>query len=278
MINLMRADLYRIVRGKGIYIALALMIAMIGLSIYLCEAGSLALYVSTEAEMSSDLNNMSYEEIQGLSMKELREIMLNGEGYELDRDILAHNMNLYYVFIFVVAIVVAADFSGSCVKNTLSSSISRKQYFFAKLGFNTLCCLVLFFLNTYLSYFANIIFNNQNLASSLGTVTKISLMQLPPILALVSILTGFSFILKRTAIFNTIMIPFFMIVQLLLSLAANFLKLSEEQVSYDIQVMLSKLAYHPSDSYILNSYIICGVVIIVFVLLGYLSFYKAEIK
>ena len=221
---------------------------------------------------------MTHEEIKELSLSDYREIMLKTEGYALDRDILSANMNLYYLFIFIAAIALTVDFSGSSVKNTLSSAISRKKYYLAKLCFISICCTAILFLNTYLVYFANILFNNQNLASSLGTVTEITLLQLPPMLALASVLTGIGFMVKKTSVFNTITIPLIMVFQILLNIIIVVFKIKEEYMYYEFQLMLGKLAGNPSDSYILHSYLVCIAVMIVFNLLGYLSFRKAEIK
>ena len=277
MINMIKADFYRISKSVVIYIAFAFIIFMTAADIYFVEPGSVGVYVTTEAVVENELSEMTREELNDLSSKEFREIMLRTQGYALDKDVLATNINLYYVFIFVAAIAITVDFSGSCVKNTLSSAISKKKYFLSKLITVSICCLAFLFLNTYMIYFGNIIFNNKNLASDIGTVTKITLMQIPPILALVSILTGFAFMFKRTAIFNTITIPFFMIIQLLLQLTV-FMKLPEDIYNYDLQVMISKLAFEPSAEYVLKSYAVCAAIIILFNLAGWFAFKKSEIK
>lgn len=285
MINMIRADFYRLVRSKSFYIALLIMLLMIGISIYNVSPGYVGMAGSVgemSFESASDrqnaLSEMSYEEMQELSMSQFREIMLKVKGYELDRDILSTNINLYYIFIFFAVIILTADFSGNSVKNTLSSAISRNKYYFAKLGFISLCCIILFFLNTYIVYFTNVVFNGKNLASSLETVTKISLLQIPSMLALASILTGIGFMVKRTAIFNTVTIPLILVFQMVLSFAAAIFKIKDEYLYYELQLMIGKLANNPSDSFILHSYLVCIAVIIVFNLLGYQSFKKAEIR
>lgn len=282
MINMIKADFYRAIRSKGIYIAFIIMILMIAIDVYLVEPGGVTMQINTsqlvENEVETEMSQMTYEEIKALSVSEIREMMLNTKGYALDKDILACNMNLYYLFIFVVAIIIAADFSGSTVKNTLSSAISKNKYFISKLTFVSICCLVLFFMNTYIMYFANIIFNGKNLASSIDTITKITLLQLPPILAFISILTGLAFILKKVAAFNTVVIPLMMVLQALLNLGISVFKLDNKLFDYDLQVMLIKLTRNPSNNYILHSYLMCGAIIIIFNMIGYMSFKKAEIK
>ena len=278
MINMMKADFYRIFRGMGIYIGFAMMVLMIVLDIYTVSAGSLVLMVSTEAQPENELNNMSYDEVSQLSINEYRKYLLASKNYQLDRDILAQNINLYYVFIFVGAVIITADFSGGSVKNTLSSAISRRKYFLSKLACVVLSCVVLFFLNTYIMYFANIIFNGTNLALSIGTITRITLLQLPPVLALTSILIGFGFVLKRPAAFNTATISFMLVIQLLLSLLSFFFKIPESVYDFELSNMLARLAYNPSGDYITKSYLVCAAIIIVAILLGWSFFKKAEIK
>lgn len=281
MLNMIKADFYRLIRSKGIYIAFFLLLLMIGIDIYMVEPGYIGTVnqtIDTGAVIENEISDMTSEEIQSLSIGEIRGIMLNTKGYALDRDILSCNMNLYYIFIFVVVIVIAVEFSGNTIKNTLSSAISRRRYFLSKVFFSNICCLVLFFLNTYIMYFANILFNNKELASELGTITKVTMLQIPPILALISILTGLAFVLKKTAVFNTVVIPLMIVFQMVLNLVAVVFKLKEEWLGYEIQGMLARLTLDPSQSYVLKSYLVCAVIFVVFYLAGYLAFKKSEIK
>lgn len=278
MINMLKADFYRLFHSVGIYIAVLILLLMLGIDIYTVQPGSITMQINTEANIENEMSSMTGEELQSLSIGDMRKIMLNTKGYALDRDIIACNMNLYYIFIFVAAVVIAVEFSGSSIKNTLSSAISRRRYFLSKAVFVNICCLVLFFMNTYIMYFANILFNNKNLASSLWTITKVTLLQMPPVLALVSILTGLAFILRKTSVFNTVVIPLMMVIRLLLSLFATIFKIKEEWLEFELQQMLVKLTGNPSDSYIQRGYLVCIVIIAAFYAAGYLSFKKAEIK
>ena len=278
MVNMIKADFYRVLKGKGIYFAFAIIILLAAIDIYFVEPGTFGVRIETGTVIENELSDMSYDERSEMSMSEYRRIMLNTEGYALDKEILAYNVNLYYPFIFIAAIFITADFSGSCIKNTLSSSISRKKYFFSKLAAVFLCCLILFFLNTYIVYFANIIFNTKNLASDIGTVTKITLLQIPPILAIVSMLTGIAFMLKRTASYNGVAIPFMMVVQLFIMILSAIFKVPQELFYYELQGMIMRLTIDPSTEFVLKSYAVCAVIIVLFNLVGWMSFKKAEIR
>lgn len=276
MTNMLKADFYRILRGKAVYFAIILMFFMLGLSIYGVSAGSIGMNMSTG--VSDGLNDVPYEQERALiSMSEYRKLALSAEGHPLDLDILTANMNLYYVFLFVAVIVLTADFSSGCVKNTLSSAIDRNKYFLSKLVMVNLCCMALFFLNTYAAHFGTILFNSDKFAAGIGTITKVSLVQLPAILALVSILTGIGFLVKRTAVFNTVTIPFIIIVQLALQLCAMYFPIKKSFLQYELEAMIRGLASDPATGYLLRSYLVCAGIIITFNLVGYLSFRKAEI-
>lgn len=285
MINMIRADLYRLVRSKSFYIALLILMVTIAVSVYFVGPGYIG-FNDSNGTMSEEvgvqiqnaMSRLPEEELQSVSIGKLREIMLGIEGYELDRDILSANINLYYIFIFIAAIILTVDFSGGSVKNTLSSAISRNKYYLSKLCLISLCCVAILFLNTYIVHFATIIFDGENLASSLGAVTKITLLQLPPTLALASVLTGIGFMAKRTAVFNTIAIPLILLIQIVLRIAALIFKIKDEYLYYEFQSMLSNLANEPTAKFIRGSIAVSAAVIVLFNILGCLSFKKAEIK
>jgi ABC-type transport system involved in multi-copper enzyme maturation permease subunit len=281
MINIIKSDLYRIFRSKSIYVAFAAMLLLLGISIYMVQPGSIGGVSIGDTETYSTnhsiVDEMNYEEFVNLSTSELRKIMLKTEGYELDRNILAQNMNMYYIFIFVAALAIAVDFSTGSIKNTLSSAVSRSKYYISKCLFVVAACIIMFLLNNYIAYFADVIFNGSNLASDLETITKITLLQLPIVIAVASILVGIAFMAKKTSVFNTITIPLVIVFQLVLGVIVQ-LGVDESIADYELQLMFNRFANNPSDSYIMNSYILCAVLIVVFNLAGYLSFRKAEIK
>ncbi len=289
MINMIKADFYRVFRGAGIYIGLGLLLLLIAMSVYDVSPG----YVGVSGGLTGDesdgegtvpsggnpmIEGMTYEEVSAMSVSEYRKLKLTAVEYELDRDILGSNINLYYVFIFLAAVVVTADFSAGCTKNTLSSTVCRRKYFVSKVITVFLLALLLFFLNTYLVYFFNLIFNGRNFTSSLWTVTKISLLQLPPMLALVCVLLGIAFSVKKTSLYNTIAIPLDVVLQLVLMAAVQLFGAPSKIFSYLFQNMFDMLAGEPAGRYLLESYGICAAVAVVFITVGYLAFQKAEIR
>ena len=166
MINMVKADLFRITKSIAFYIAIAIMLIMCLISLYIIEPGSIGQVSINDVNLSQSsqetvLDGMSFDDISNLSMSDIREMMLKSENYDLDRDILGTNMNLYYIFIFIAAIAITVDFSSGSVKNTLSSAINRKKYFLSKTFFVLGSCTVLFFANTYIVYFGNLLINGK---------------------------------------------------------------------------------------------------------------------
>ncbi len=281
MINIIKSDFYRIFRGVAIYIGILMILVMAGIGIYNIEPGYIGMVSSKNFEDTNYdevLSEVTTDEMRSMTLADYRHLMMKVEGYKLDKAILGTNMNLYYVFIFVAALAVTVDFSGSSIKNTLSSAISRKKYYISKIIFVNLLCIMILAANTYFVYFANLIFNGERFASDLGTVTKITVMQIPPVMALAAILTGIAFITLRTAFYNTVTIPFIMVFQIVLSLAGAAFSIKDEYLDYEIQIMLGNLAYSPTSSYVIHSYILCGGLMVFFYLIGWLSFRKAEIR
>lgn len=286
MINIIKSDFYRVFKSVTIYIAIVIMIIIIGTTILIIEPGYIgsAAPIDFSAKAYENTNyqevvsQITAEEMRNMDMFDLRNLMKQVKGYELDRDYLGVSLNLYYIFIFVAALAITVDFSGSSIKNTLTSAISRKNYFLSKIIFVNLVCLIFLFANTYIMYFGNILFNTRQFSSDLRTVTVITIMQIPPIMAIVAILTGIAFITKKTAIYNTITIPLVIIFQVVLRLAIVAFHLNENIIYYELQVMLNQLAFEPSGSFIIRAYLLCGGIIVLFYTAGWLSFRKAEIK
>ena len=283
MINMIKADLYRITKNVVFYIAIGLVLLMLGVSIYVVQPGVMGQMsvgdISTiEYMQDATIDDMSMQEMSEFSVKDLREMVLNTEGYELDKNVLAANMNLYYVFIFIAVLVITVDFSAGSVKNTLSSAINKNRYFLSKTLFVFGMCIFIFFMNTYVCYFGNLVFNHGKVSSDLWTVTKISLLQLPPMLAIMSILIGIAFTLRKTSVFNIIAIPLVMVFQLVMSLVIMLFNLDSKISEFELQIMIGKLTSEPPMDYITKSYIYCALLIIAFLSLGYTSFRKSEIK
>lgn len=276
MLNIIKADLYRLVRSKGLYIAIALVVLIAILSIVTLSGPTLGFSVGTNAD-SVDVETM--QKISAAkSLGEFRSVMKSFGPFELDRDILKQNGNLYFFFIAFVAIIITKDFSSKTIKNTLTSAISRKKYYISKillvLGVSNL--VILF--NNYFSYFLNLIVNGKEFASSIGEITKITLYQLPLLYGIICLLVCIAFITRKTSIFNTISIPFLMVFQFIVITITQLLRIKADWfTNYDLQWAMLKLANNPANDYILKCGLLGLAYVVIFGLIGYYAFKKAEI-
>ncbi len=281
MLNIIKSDLYRILRGKAIYICCLAIIAMFSLSAFELAPGNIGMSSNNMGEVGIRSQTLSEEEMEEFyktkTLKEEREF-LKKFPYKLDKAILGSNANLYYTFIVIVVIVLSTDFSNSTVKNTISSSISRKKYYMSKLITILIISTGLIFFNTYGTYIVNLMMNGKAFSSSLGEITKVTLYQLPLMYGIISLLVCISTLTKKTAIFNTISIPFIIVFELLLITAVTLFKLNTDIFGWEFQVALSRLAGSPANDYIIKCVILGIAYIVIFNIIGYQAIKKAEIK
>ena len=277
MFNIIKSDLYRLVKSKEFYIVIGVVIIMAIVSVISMSAGHIGLSVGssvdvTDAETLSKISSAK-------SLGEFRDIMKSFGAFKLDREIIGQNVNLYYMFIVFVVIILTKDFSNKSIKNTLSSAISRKKYYISKLllilGLSTL--LIVF--NNYFNYFLNLAVNGKEFSSNIGEITKITIYQLPLLYGIICLLVSIAFITRKTSMFNTISIPFIMVFQLLVMTIASMFRIKAEWfTNYELQYALVNLSNNPTSSYILKCSLLGFVYIVVFGLIGYYAFKKAEIK
>ncbi len=277
MINIIKSDLYRILKGKAIYIVLTIITILIMVSVVGLSAGTIGLSFDTGSD-TSDVG-LATEVNNAKTLGEYRRIIKNSGAFALDKEIIGTNTNLYYFFIVITVIVLAADFSVKSIKNTISSAISRKEYYFSKLllvlGLSTF--LVLF--NNYGAYLLNLIINGKAFSTPLLEFTKLTIMQLPLLYGIISLLVCLAFVFKKVSLFNSISIPLIVIVQIIMISVTNLFKLNATWINdYEIQTALMKLVNNPTNKYAVSCAILGVMYIIIFNIIGYYSFKKAEIK
>lgn len=278
MINVIKSDLYRILKGKAIYITIIVMFIFMGLSIFELSPGYIGANVGPsekEEVVLSEADKKLYYEVD--SIFEERKIMKK-YPYELDKAIVGVNANLYYIFIVVIVIVLSTDFSNSTAKNTLSSSISRKKYYFSKLITGLGLCTLFILINNFGTYFVNLLINGKPFSSSIGEIAKVTLYQLPLIYGIISLLVCICVSVKKTSIFNTITIPFLVVCELIFMGIISFFKVNPDFMNYEYQVALQILAGNPTNKFIMETVVLGIAYIIIFNLIGYYMLKKAEIK
>lgn len=279
MLNIIKADLYRILKGKAIYICILFIIFAGFTSALSVSPGHVGLSIS--ANTSDVMNDPEFlEKMQNTnSLSDLRELMLSHGSFALDKEVLGQNINLYYIFIVITVIVLCTDFSNRTIKNTLSSSISRRKYYFSKLATIFIISTVLLLLNNITSYILIYLIDGKNFISPFSEIVRLTLIQLPLIYGIISLLIGFGFVTGKTSVFNTIAIPFILVVQLIGFGAINLFRLKADWFfDYEIQFALSKLATDVGNSYIIKCALLGLLYIVVFNTIGYIVFKRKEIK
>lgn len=277
MLNIIKSDLYRILKGKAIYIIFIVVSLLIVVSVVGLSAGHIGLGVGSninveDTDLLQKISNVN-------SLTEYRNILKSYGSFALDKDIIGQNINLYYMFIVVVVTVLTVDFSNKSIKNTLSSAISRKEYYLSKLFLALGLCTIIILFNNYFSYFLNLIVNGDQFASSFIDITKLTIIQMPLIYGIISLLLCLAFVFKKTSMFNTVSIPFIMVIQLVVIGVTNLFKIKANWFyNYEVQFALSNLASNPTSNYILKCTLLGIIYIVVFNLIGYYSFKNTEIK
>lgn len=277
MINIIKSDLYRIFKGKTIYITLAIVIIITIVSCVSMSSGYIGVSTGSELTPFDTETRIALNEANNLI--EYRNIIKNLGAFELDRQIIGQNGNLYYLFIVIVVISLSTDFSNKSIKNTLSSAITRKQYYLSKLMLITFLGTLFVLFNNYFSYFLNLIINGADFAMPFIEAAKITLLQLPLLYGIISLLVCFAFVLQKTALFNTVSISFIIVLQILIIGITNLFKIKQNWFyDYEFQAALAKLADTPANKYIIICTLLGMVYIIVFNIIGYSIFKKCEIK
>lgn len=277
--NMIKADLYRIFKGKAIYICVLIILFAGFISALSVSPGHVGLSVSQNT--NEVINDPEFvEKMQNTnSLGDLRKLMLSHGAFALDKEILGQNVNLYYLFIVITVIVLCSDFSNRTIKNTLSSSVSRKKYYFSKLCTIFILATVLLLFNNISTVIIVYLIDGKDFISPIRSILKLTVIQLPLIYGIISLLIGLGFVTGKTSTFNTISIPLIMVVQLIGFAIINLFRIKADWFyDYEIQFALAKLATDVQNSYIMKCALLGLTYIVVFNLIGYFVFKRKEIK
>lgn len=279
MLNIIKSDLYRVFKGKSIYIAIIFILFLASVSCFSMSPGHIGITTSSEEQPLIQDEEILKQVYETNSIFETRNLMKEYGAYPLDKAQLGANANLYYFFIIIVVIVLVTDLSNSTAKNTLSSAISRKKYYFSKLitciGLGTFLVLI----NNYGSYLINLIMNGKEFSDGFLEITKLTIIQLPILYGIISMLVCIGFCFKKTGTFNSITIPLIIVIQFIIMGAATLFHFDGSNIlNYEFQYIIGNLISNPSNTYILKTLVLAIFYIIIFNTIGYRVFRKTEIK
>lgn len=235
MLNIIKADLFRIFKGKGIYVCLLAVIAICSASIYLKSPGHIG------ASNPITANPAAVDVLDSATPQEVREIGTKSE-MRLDEGMMKVNGNLYYLIIFVVFVVICIDLSNHTAKNVISTEVSRTTYYFSKLLLTWGLGILLLIFSTYFGYFGNIIFNDPVNISSIMDITIIMIRQIPIFCGIMGVLVMIASITQKTSRYNAIAILLIMVIQMVLSLVITIFNIDGNTVmQFEFETIIRNL-------------------------------------
>ena len=264
MMNIIRADIYRILRGKAFYITLAILLAMVAIQIIAYDHGTFAIGINSDA---IDFDNLQ-DGIDGSSIAGL---------------MLASMDNLIYFLIPIFIVVAASMFSCGAVKNSLSSGISRVKMYLSALLLSSVMCLLLM-----VAYWASSVL----LASAirglgdwtvehLVSILKAFGAQAVLLLAFNAVGVFLSFVTRSTAAVNGIYIAFALVPALVVAILSEAYESFTKYYNYDMTMCMKLFSVYIDT--MPSADIMRGLAVGVFWMLastiaGLALFKKAEIK
>ena len=133
MRNLIRADLYRIFKGKGVYISIAVFILFMVTIVWANGTGTVGVDVYVFQNPDYDIEAYAHE-LEMLAETKMTGKMAPGMLADGTSDL------IYFILPFIV-IIAAADFSKGTAKNLISAGESRLKYFMSKLILTGIVCV-----------------------------------------------------------------------------------------------------------------------------------------
>lgn len=126
MLRIIKADIYRMVRGKGVYITLAFILLLL----ILTAAGN-AGRVGVNVDNANDMV----------------EYNTASTGKDAAFKAMAMTDNMAYLLLAILIIIAGVDFSEKSIKNVLSGGISRSKYYFSKWILAMIVVIIVMILN-----------------------------------------------------------------------------------------------------------------------------------
>lgn len=266
MLNIIRADMYRIVRGKALYITLAVLL------------GTVALIVCTQQEMMVGIQMKGLEGSLGYDADSLRY-----NGMNIASVLYTSMDNLAYFIIPLVILVAAPMFSHGTLKNSLASGMSRTKIYFAKLIVSSiLSALTMLLYMTFGIILATAIrgFGGTPDADYWLNILKIIGAQFIIMLALNCVGMFLVFTTKRTAIVTATFIAFCLVPSIVMLLLSNVNTVFFDLYNYDLIGCLKLLGYLNALEFseVIRTFVTGAFYITVTTAAGVALFRRAEIK
>ncbi len=263
MWNLMRADLFRVVRGKCLYVTLAIFLILVSMPPLFGSGASVE--IGFDDETSQVLSNDKMT------------------GAQAPWAFFGDAPNLIFYLLSIIFTVVAVDFTSGAVKNSLAGGISRTKIYFSKLFVLLGLAFGFFVVGLLLTVLLASVFNGFG-----GSLTRGFLLSvLRPAGAQILLLSSamciglcLAFITQKGSSFIGCYLGFFMGESLLLTLLHTYFERFDGIIKYDFILNIRALADVDSlaKSDVLRALSMGLSYIVLSTGLGLRSFVKSEIK
>ena len=270
MLNIIRADLYRIFRGKGFYITLILLLAAVVLQSAASVKGMVGMVKTDESE--------SVENIEDLFI-----MPVEYTGSTAPFEMMDITDNLLYFLLPIIIFIAAADFSTDSVKNVLSNGMPRIKYYLSKLILSCLFCILFLFIQLVFSIITATIMRGFGGMFDMDYAIRLLKpfsAQLFMCLSVTCVGIFFAFVTKRTAAVTGAYISFCMVPMLLIFIIYIINNDLEFLMKYDVILNIRMLANIDiaASSDIARAFALGGFYMLASTVGGILLFKRSEIR
>ncbi len=261
MLNLIKADLYRLAHGKALWVAAGL------LSLFSLLTGS-GIFAPT---LRMTVGHNRFEQTSKFF-----------SGSQAPFVLLASPEYLLYAILPILMVVAGADFTHGAMKNTLSRGRSRAQVYAARLLLASLIGMALDFLQIALALAAGAIalgFGQPFNAAYFGKLAEVFLLQLPLILGIISIGILLVFTFRRAFPAGVAYLLLFTAALILTTLWSSHPAEFGFLLQYDILYGLRMIATQVLPTQDIFRWIVVGAgTLLVSTALGILVFQKSDVR
>lgn len=265
MLNIIHADVYRLLRGKAIYITLIVLAAFVALNV-----ASGMTTIGLNRSLTEELYQSTNETIMT-------------EGLKTAETIVSNSDSLIFFLMPLFIGVCATMFTHGTVKNKLSAGVSRVTLYFSKLLLSAVLCLLLILAYVLFGMITAVVlrgFGGLPPWEATSDMVKSLAAQLVILLAFSSVGVFLSFSTRRAAAVNGAYIAFILVPSIIVNILSSFSNTITEYLKYDLYGCLMSFIYidRLSSPDILRGILVGAVYILASTLAGIAIFRKCEIK
>jgi len=281
MMNIMRADMYRLLRGKTVYIMLAIMLVLVGFTVFVFRAAPQTGMIVISSEESID------DEALGGLGEILNEFMIGDAAEVMSGAVAAQialsSMDVLVYFILAVIIIVAmANFSCGTIKNDIATGVGRVNLYFSKFLLSFILSVGLMLLYFFMTVAFALMVDGVGYWGN-GFVLEVLASfgaQMVLVLAINSFGLFLGFVLRNDSAIGWIYLAILFVPALILHLLSLAVPSALDLLRFDIITQFEYLSQITNITFAeaVRSFVICAILIFVPTIAGISIFKRAEIK